>query len=96
MQIAERFDVLYEVRRDPSPRTRSAGRTARRSGPTSPARSVERQKKENGPKLLIQGSSGLVQLLLDHDLVDELRLLVYPVVLGRGKRLFAEGTTPAR
>ena len=51
-------------------------------------------KRGDGPMLLTQGSSELVHLLLEHDLVDELRLLVYPVVLGRGKRLFAEGSAP--
>jgi dihydrofolate reductase len=47
-------------------------------------------KKEDGPALLTQGSSELVHTLLEHELVDELRLLVYPIVLGRGKRLFSE------
>lgn len=52
-------------------------------------------KKEDGPMLLTQGSSELVHTLLEHDLVDELRLLVYPVLLGRGKRLFTERADPA-
>ena len=41
------------------------------------------------------GSSVLVQTLLKNDLIDELRLRIYPVTLGAGKRLFAEGTIPA-
>ncbi len=45
-------------------------------------------KRGDGPDLLTQGSSDLVHQLLATDLVDELRLLVYPIVLGRGKRLF--------
>ena len=45
--------------------------------------------------LLIQGSSALIQQLLAADLIDELRLLIYPLVLGRGKRFFGEGTIPA-
>lgn len=49
---------------------------------------VRALKQDAGPTLLTQGSSELVQRLLAHDLVDELRLLTYPVVLGRGKRLF--------
>ena len=45
-------------------------------------------KHEEGPTLLTQGSTELVQLLLAHDLVDELYLLTFPVLLGKGKRLF--------
>jgi dihydrofolate reductase len=43
----------------------------------------------------VWGSSELVQLLLQHDLVDELRLKIYPVTLGKGKKLFGKGTRPA-
>lgn len=46
----------------------------------------------DGPDLVTQGSSDLVHQLLATDLVDELRLLVYPVLLGKGKRLFDDGT----
>ena len=46
-------------------------------------------KKQDGPTLLTQGSSELIHILLAHDLVDELRLLVFPLVLGKGKRLFS-------
>ncbi|WP_373047003.1 dihydrofolate reductase family protein [Vulgatibacter sp.] len=56
---------------------------------------LREMKREDGPPLLTQGSSELVQTLLAHDLVDELRLLIFPVLLGRGKRLFGEGTKPA-
>jgi dihydrofolate reductase len=45
--------------------------------------------------LLVQGSSVLLQTLLAHDLLDEIKLLIFPIVLGRGKRLFGEGTVPA-
>jgi dihydrofolate reductase len=44
--------------------------------------------------LLIQGSSDLIQTLLANDLIDEYRLLVFPVVLGRGKKLFGNGALP--
>jgi dihydrofolate reductase len=52
---------------------------------------VARLKQEPGQNLLIFGSSALVNSLLRQHLLDELRLLVYPVVLGRGRRLFQEG-----
>jgi dihydrofolate reductase len=52
-------------------------------------------KKKDGPTLLTQGSSNLLQTLFANDLVDELRLLIYPLTLGKGKRLFGEGTIPA-
>lgn len=51
-------------------------------------------KQQDGPRLLTQGSSELIQLLLAHDLVDELRLLTFPLLLGKGKRLFGSGAVP--
>jgi dihydrofolate reductase len=56
---------------------------------------IARLKREDGPTLMTQGSSQLLQTLLKHDLVDRFTLLIYPVVLGKGKRLFGEGTLPA-
>jgi dihydrofolate reductase len=52
-------------------------------------------KKEDGPALLIWGSSKLIQQLLAADLVDEFQLMIYPLVFGNGKRLFGDGTIPA-
>lgn len=52
-------------------------------------------KHEDGPDLVTQGSGDLVHQLLATDLVDELRLLVYPVLLGRGKRLFDAQARPS-
>lgn len=49
----------------------------------------------DGPDLLVQGSSELVHQLLAHGLVDEFHLMVFPVLLGRGKRLFDGGTLPS-
>ena len=56
---------------------------------------IARLKRKQGPNLLTQGSSVLVQSLLAGGLIDELRLLVFPLVLGRGKRLFGKGAAPA-
>ena len=58
------------------------------------AAEVARMKQQDGPALLLQGSSQLIQTLLAHDLIDEFRLLIFPLVLGRGKRLFGEGAIP--
>lgn len=52
-------------------------------------------KKEDGPMLQVHGSGVFVQTLLKSDLIDELRLRIFPITLGSGKRLFAEGTIPA-
>ncbi len=56
---------------------------------------IKALKKEDGPVFHVWGSSVLLQTLLKNDLVDELRLRIYPITLGAGKRLFAEGTIPA-
>ena len=52
-------------------------------------------KQTDGPDLLIQGSSDLNQTLIANDLIDEYRLLIFPVLLGKGKKLFGNGATPA-
>ncbi len=49
----------------------------------------------DGSDLQVWGSGKLIQLLLKNDLVDELRLLIYPLTLGQGQKLFADGTIPA-
>jgi dihydrofolate reductase len=56
--------------------------------------SLKELKNGNGPDLLVQGSSDLLQTLWQHNLVDEFSLLIFPAVLGRGKRVFGAGTTP--
>jgi dihydrofolate reductase len=56
---------------------------------------IKRIKEHDGLEIQVHGSSNLVQTLLKHDLVDELWLKIFPVTLGPGKRLFAEGTIPA-
>ncbi|MFZ2227760.1 MAG: dihydrofolate reductase family protein [Candidatus Nanopelagicaceae bacterium] len=57
-------------------------------------REVKNLKEQDGLDLHVYGSGDLIQTLLKHDLVDELRLRIFPITLGAGKSLFAEGTTP--
>lgn len=57
--------------------------------------SIQRLKGEDGPDLQVHGSGNFIQTLLSNDLADELWLKIFPVTLGNGKRLFAEGTIPA-
>jgi dihydrofolate reductase len=56
---------------------------------------VRALKEEDGPELQVHGSANLIQTLLEHGLVDEFRLWIFPVLLGTGKRLFDGGTMPA-
>ena len=56
---------------------------------------IKKLKQQDGPELQVHGSSNLIQTLLEHDLVDEFWLKIFPVTLGAGKRLFDKGTMPA-
>jgi dihydrofolate reductase len=58
------------------------------------AKEVKKLKDQDGPEIQVHGSGNLIQTLLKHDLVDELWLKIFPITLGTGKRLFAEGTIP--
>jgi dihydrofolate reductase len=57
---------------------------------------VRRIKATNGPDLILWGSSTLTSTLLEHGLADEVMLFVYPVLLGKGKRFFSDGTPPCK
>jgi dihydrofolate reductase len=59
------------------------------------AEKVAKIKQQSGPDLHVWGSGNLIQTLIKHDLVDTFWLMIYPITLGVGKRLFAEGTIPA-
>jgi len=59
------------------------------------AEEVKKLKTQDGPEIQVYGSGNLCQTLFKHDLVDELWLKMFPITLGSGKRLFAEGTIPA-
>jgi dihydrofolate reductase len=61
-----------------------------------PAEAVRALKATGGRDLLVQGSSVLIHTLLAHDLIDQLNLLTFPVVLGSGKRLFDGGSHPRK
>jgi dihydrofolate reductase len=56
---------------------------------------ITRLKELDAPELQVHGSSNLIQTLLNHDLIDEMHLLIFPVVIGNGKRFFGEGTHPS-
>ena len=55
---------------------------------------VRALKQEDGPELQVHGSANLIQTLLEHGLIDEFRVWIFPLVLGKGKRLFDGGTVP--
>jgi dihydrofolate reductase len=59
------------------------------------AKKVAELKQQPGPDLQVWGSGDLLQTLIQHDLVDTFWLMIYPITLGSGKRLFAGGTIPA-
>jgi dihydrofolate reductase len=54
---------------------------------------ITKLKQQDGKDITVHGSGRLIQTLMQHDLVDRYRLLIYPLVLGKGQRLFEEGTT---
>jgi dihydrofolate reductase len=59
------------------------------------AEGISALKREDGPELQVHGSGNLIQTLVRHNLVDEYRLWVFPVVIGSGKRLFSDGAVPS-
>src|SRR6266480_5583521 len=59
------------------------------------AADIKKLKKSKGADIQVWGSSELIQLLLKNDLVDEFRLKIFPLTLGKGKKLFDDGPIPA-
>ena len=59
------------------------------------AEKITKIKQQEGPDLHVYGSANLLQTLLKHDLVDAFWLMIIPIILGGGKRLFADGTVTA-
>jgi dihydrofolate reductase len=91
--VAERFNACIKYVATSSSRSLTWARTVRLQGNVADA--IRQLKDSDGPNLLVQGSSVLYQTLLHEDLLDELTLLVFPIVLGTGTRLFGTGTVPA-
>jgi len=60
-----------------------------------PAKDVAKLKREDGPDIIVQGSSVLLETLLEHQLIDRLTIITFPVILGDGKRLFGKGAHSA-
>ena len=89
--IAKRFNEIrkYVVSRSGEVDTSWAGSVLLRD-----IADVKRLKQEDGPNLVTQGSTSLVHALLAHDLVDAMSIFTVPVVLGGGKKLFADGSAP--
>lgn len=77
----------------------SRSRSALDWGPAVPIQDVAEEvpelKESDGPEIQVHGSGNLIQTLMRHGLVDEYRLMIFPVTIGQGKRLFADGTIPA-
>lgn len=92
-QIAALFNRVTKYVASRS-RPELAWQNSRLLGPDTAA-ALRELKLQDGPDLLTQGSSDLIQTLLAEDLIDELRLLTFPVVLGKGKRMLGEGAKPA-
>ena len=59
------------------------------------AEGIAALKKDDGPELQVHGSGNLIQTLMRHNLVDQYRLWIFPLVIGSGKRLFSDGTIPS-
>jgi dihydrofolate reductase len=92
-KIADMFNRITKYVATHSPET-LAWTNSESLGPDVVAR-LRALKQGDGRTLLVQGSSVLLQTLLAHDLLDEIKLLIFPIVLGRGKRLFGDGAAPA-
>ena len=63
--------------------------------PGDVAEYVAALRSQAGPEIQVHGSPGLIQTLLEHDLIDEYRMWIFPLVIGPGKRFFGDGTAPA-
>ncbi|MFC6489280.1 dihydrofolate reductase family protein [Nitratireductor sp. GCM10026969] len=92
--IGALFNKINKYVATRNPDLKLAWRNSQTLGPDAVA-AVRMLKSENGPNLLTQGSTDFLQTLLKNDLVDELFVSIFPLVLGKGKRLFGNGVVPA-
>lgn len=92
--IGSLFDRITKYVATRNPDLKLDWQNSRTLGPDAVA-AVRELKASDGPNLLTQGSTDFLQTLFAHDLVDELYVSYFPLVLGKGKRLFGAGTTPA-
>ena len=90
--IAKKFNATTKYVATSSPDTLNWKNSEALRGDAAEA--VAELKNGDGPDLLLQGSGQLIQALLKNDLIDEFNLWIFPLLLGKGKRLFAEGTIP--
>lgn len=90
-EIADRFNQVTKYVATSAPDLLLTWANSVRLSPDA-AEALAELKRQDGPDLLIQGSSGLIQSLLRHRLIDRFDIMTFPVLLGRGKRLFGEGT----
>lgn len=90
--IAEKFDNIEKFVVSSKPIELSWSKSTLITGDV--VAGLKQLKKQDGPNLLVHGSSKLVQTLLANDLADQLHVWTYPITLGKGKRLFGEGTQP--
>lgn len=90
--IARTFDACTKFVATHHPET-LAWKNSQALGPDV-ARAVRDLKQTDGPDLIVQGSSELIHILMQADLIDHMQLLIYPVIFGKGKRLFDDGAAP--
>ena len=91
--IGPLFDRIGKYVATRNPAFKTTWQNSHVLGPDTIA-AVRRLKEEDGPDLLTQGSTEFLTALFEHDLVDEVHVSIFPVILGRGKRLFGDAAFP--
>jgi dihydrofolate reductase len=91
--IGPLFDRINKYVATRNPAFKATWQNSHVLGPDALA-AVKALKSEDGPDLLTQGSTGFLKALLENDLVDEINVFTFPVILGKGKRLFGDASVP--